>query len=102
MRYGHFFWLLVKNPRKLDDDLKKEYQNIPWPTIASMRNHLAHDYRGIDHDRVWEIIRSSLPELKNILVDMIDKIAYVKEMLKEALDSPYYRHIQYLRDKLDD
>lgn len=88
--------------KKLDGDLKKEFQNIPWPIIAGMRNHLAHDYRGIDYERVWEIIKSSLPELKNVLVDMIDKIAYDKEMLIRALESPYYRHIQYLRDKLDD
>ncbi len=99
-------WALLlvvgEESKKLDNDFKKEFQNIPWPTIAGMRNHLAHDYRGIDHNRVWEIVKSSLPKSKNILVDMIDKIAYVKEMLKEALDSPYYRPIQYLRDKLND
>ena len=99
-------WALLlvvgEESKKLDGDLKKGFENIPWPTIAGMRNHLAHDYRGIDYERVWEIIKFSLPELKNVLVDMIDKIAYDREMLIKALDSPYYRHIQYLREKLDD
>ena len=99
-------WALLlvvgEESKKIEADLKAKFQQIPWQNIAGMRNYLAHDYRGIDYERVWEVIKSSLPELKDVLVVMIDKIAYSNEMLVRALNSPYYRHIQYLRNKLHD
>lgn len=99
-------WALLlvigEESKKIEADLKKEFQYIPWQNIAGMRNYLAHDYRGIDYFQVWEVIKANLPSLKEVLVSMIDKITYDKEMLVSALDSHYYSHIQYLRNKLND
>ncbi len=99
-------WALLlvmgEESKKVEADLKKEFQDIPWKNMAGMRNYLAHDYRGIDHERVWDVIKINLPNLKDVLVAMIDKIAYDNRMLIRALDSPYYQHIQYLREKLND
>ena len=99
-------WALLlvigEESKKIESDLKIVSKHIPWQNIAGMRNHLAHDYRGIDYERVWEIIKLNLPDLRDILITMIDNIAYDKEMLVKALDSPYYQHIQYLRNKLND
>lgn len=86
--------------KKIDADLKKEYPQIPWQQMAGMRNYLAHDYRGVDKELVYQTSRSSLRELKTVLIDMISRVDYEVGALTEALDSPYYRHIQYLRDKL--
>ncbi|WP_191042578.1 HepT-like ribonuclease domain-containing protein [Spirosoma validum] len=97
-------WALLlvigEESKKIESDLKKEFQQIPWPNIAGMRNYLAHDYSGIDHERVWEVIKATLPDLKDVLITMIDRITYPQESLIRALDSPYYQHIQHLRDKL--
>ena len=97
-------WALMlvigEESKKLETGLKDEFTTIPWRTIAAMRNFLAHDYRGIDHERVWEVLRDSLPELKECLITMIDRIRYDDGIIRRALDSPYYRHIQYLRNKL--
>lgn len=99
-------WALLlvigEESKKINSNLKKELHTIPWQNVTGMRNYMAHDYRGIDHDRVWEVVKISLPELKNALIVMIDKIAYEKQMVVRALNSPYYRHIQYLREKLND
>ncbi|WP_461127467.1 HepT-like ribonuclease domain-containing protein [Spirosoma aerophilum] len=99
-------WALLlvigEESRKVEADLKKEFQDIPWKNMSGMRNYLAHDYRGIDHERVWDVIKINLPNLKDVLVAMIDKIVYDDQMLIRALDSPYYQHIQYLREKLND
>ncbi|GAB2573986.1 HepT-like ribonuclease domain-containing protein [Spirosoma areae] len=88
--------------KRLDSGLKNEHPQIPWRNIAGMRNFLAHDYRGIDYDLVYEVINKNLPALKEVLVDMVGKVDYDKTLLMEVLESPYYRHIQYLRDKLHD
>ncbi len=99
-------WALLlvigEESKKMDAELKKEFSAIAWSNIAGMRNYLAHDYRGIDHERVWAVIHDYLPELKSALINMVNHIAYEPAMLIRALDSPYYKHIQYLREKLND
>lgn len=67
-----------------------------------MYNYLAHDYRGVDKDLVYQTSRVSLVVLKDVLIDMIDKVDYEDGALVEALSSSYYQHIQYLRSKLHD
>ena len=94
--------VIGEESKRLDSGLKNEHQQIPWRNIAGMRNFLAHDYRGIDFDLVYEVINVNLPDLKDALIDMVDKVNYDKALLTEVIDSPYYRHIQYLRDKLHD
>ena len=94
--------VIGEESKRLDSGLKNEHQQIPWRNIAGMRNFLAHDYRGIDFDLVYEVINVNLPDLKDALIDMVDKVNYDKALLREVIDSPYYRHIQYLRDKLHD
>ena len=74
--------------KRLDSELKSEYQQIPWRNIAGMRNFLAHDYRGIDYDLVYEVIHVNLPGLKDVLIDMVSKVDFEKALLKEVLDSP--------------
>jgi uncharacterized protein with HEPN domain len=86
--------------KRLSRGLKDEFPSIPWHSIAGMRNFLAHDYRGIDFDLVYEVIHTNLPELKSVLLQMLDRVNYSESILLEALDSPYYQHIQYLRTKL--
>lgn len=94
--------VIGEESKQLEPDLKSTYHHIPWRNIAGMRNFLAHNYRGIDYNLVYEVINVYLPKLKDVLIDMVDKIEYDKELLIAALDSPYYRHIQYLRSKLND
>lgn len=93
-------WAIGEESKRIDEALKSEFPEIPWHSIAGMRNFLTHDYRGIDVDLVYEVIQKNLPELKTVLLKMVDRVTYHKDLLQEALDLPYYRHIQYLRDKL--
>ena len=88
--------------KRLNSVLKIEYQQIPWRNITGIRNFLAHDYRGIDYHLVYEVITINLPSLKEVLIEMVSKVDYDQSLLRDALDSPYYRHVQYLRNKLHD
>ncbi|GAB3756575.1 HepT-like ribonuclease domain-containing protein [Spirosoma pomorum] len=86
--------------KKIDKELKHIYSDIAWQQMAGMRNYLAHDYRGVDKELVYQTSRYSLTKLKEALIHMIDSVDYEDGALAEALDSPYYQHIQYLRTKL--
>lgn len=50
--------------RMLTDDFKKANQDVPWLSIANMRNFLVHEYFQVDSDTVWEVIHGDIVELK--------------------------------------
>jgi len=50
--------------RKIPDDTRNEYSEMPWQEIAGMRNKLIHEYFGIDTETIWDTIKDDLPALK--------------------------------------
>jgi len=51
----------VKN---IDENFRNKYPQIPWKKIAGMRDIIAHEYFGVKLDRVWDVVRKDLSELK--------------------------------------
>ncbi len=53
--------------KKIDEKLKLEFPEIQWKAIAGIRDKIAHDYRGIDPNIVWNVIQNDLDKgiLKN-------------------------------------
>ncbi len=89
--------VIGEESKKIEHNLKSEFTDIPWPLIAQLRNRLAHDYRGIDPEIIYNVIQGYLPELKGALVRMIDRLDIDKELiLREALTSDFYQHLTYL------
>ncbi len=48
---------------RVGQDTRDAHRTIPWHEIRGMRNHLAHDYNGIDIDEVWRTVSSDVPAL---------------------------------------
>ena len=57
---------------KLDDEFQGKHNHIEWYKIRGFRNFAAHEYFGIDAEKVWEIIQTKIPELKNNLQKIIN------------------------------
>lgn len=93
----HLLPVIGKEAKKIEPKLKEEFSEIPWQQINSMRNYLAHDYRGVDPECAFIVLKTQLKPLKEVLLKMLELIDYEANALKLALDSAYYRHIQYLR-----
>jgi uncharacterized protein with HEPN domain len=51
--------------RHLPDELKKANADVPWATMAAMRNRIVHGYFGVDDSILFETIEK---ELKPLLV----------------------------------
>ncbi len=51
--------------------MRKNNSQVPWKTIAGMRDKLIHHYFGVNINLVWEVVQDKIPllkkEIKNIL-----------------------------------
>lgn len=57
----------------LSDEVKEEYSMVPWHQIYGMRNVIAHGYEKIQEERVWDTIKSDIPELKVSVVRLLEE-----------------------------
>jgi len=61
----------VKN---IPDDFKDKYPEVPWKKIAGLRDIIIHAYFNIDLDIMWDIIKEDLPDLKNKIKNILEKL----------------------------
>lgn len=60
--------------RTLDDDFMKTHSEIPWRAMYGLRNRIVHDYEGINLMLVWDVISEDLPELREQLLNLKEKL----------------------------
>jgi uncharacterized protein with HEPN domain len=53
--------------KQMPDEFKTRHATVPWAQMAGLRNRVVHDYAGVDLEIVWEIVKTSLPELRKQL-----------------------------------
>lgn len=57
--------------KRLSNQLRDSYSEIPWRQIAGLRDILIHDYLKVDLEEVWSVVENDLPQLKLQVVQMI-------------------------------
>jgi len=50
--------------KKITVDVKLKWNTISWKDMAGMRDHLIHDYVGVDYTIVWNVVRNDIPKLE--------------------------------------
>lgn len=78
--------------KKIDKQLLETQPNIEWQNIKDMRNLLAHDYRGVDEDIVFKVVKVELPKLNEAFIEFLH--LFPKQDVEEVLENDFYRHLQ--------
>jgi len=56
--------------KRLPDDLRQKYPDIPWRGMAGMRDRIIHGYDDVDLEIIWDVVKRDIPQIK----PTIDKI----------------------------
>ena len=59
----------VKN---ISNDVIIKYKEVPWRSIAGMRDKLIHGYFSVDYEIVWDVAKNIIPEFKYQLIKIMD------------------------------
>ncbi len=92
----HLLLAIGEETLKLDAKLKEEIAFIAWDQIGGLRNRIAHDYRGIDPEVVFQIAKFELLPLKDACISILKLIQVTTDKLKELTGNSWYKHLGYL------
>jgi uncharacterized protein with HEPN domain len=54
--------ILGEASKKLSQQFRDTYQEVPWKSMAGVRDRLIHEYFGVNLDIVWQIANMELPK----------------------------------------
>ncbi|MCL2235841.1 MAG: DUF86 domain-containing protein [Defluviitaleaceae bacterium] len=57
--------------KRLSEDLKEEYSQVPWKDMRDARNFLAHEYESLKMNLLWMVVKESVPKLKEQLINIL-------------------------------
>jgi len=57
----------VKN---IPSSFKEKYSTIPWKEMSGLRDILSHAYFGVNIDKIWNVVKIDLPNLKKEISKM--------------------------------
>jgi uncharacterized protein with HEPN domain len=60
--------------RSLSPEMLARHSEAPWNAIIGIGNILRHEYQRVDDRRLWEIVTVHLPELRPVVMAMIDEL----------------------------
>ncbi|MFQ6089353.1 MAG: DUF86 domain-containing protein [Candidatus Methanofastidiosia archaeon] len=60
--------------KKIPNDIRTKYADIPWKYIAGMRDKLIHEYHGVDLEIVWEVIKKEIPPIKPLFEKILKEM----------------------------
>lgn len=50
--------------KRIPETTRKKYPEIPWKSIAGMRDKVIHFYFGVNLEKVWLVVKEDLPKIK--------------------------------------
>jgi uncharacterized protein with HEPN domain len=57
--------------KQVPEEVRSKYPEIPWRSIAGMRDLLVHVYWNTDLNVIWQVIEEDLPPLKQVVIQIL-------------------------------
>ncbi len=57
--------------KQIPPEIRKKNPQIPWKSIAGMRDKMIHHYFGIDLQVLWDTVKQDLPRLKPFIEQIL-------------------------------
>lgn len=54
-------------------ELKTKYPLVDWKRMAGIRDKIIHDYFSVDHQIIWDTIKTDIPELQRWMTRIIEE-----------------------------
>jgi uncharacterized protein with HEPN domain len=58
--------------KKVNPSFREEHPEVPWASMAKLRDKLIHHYFGVDYELVWQIIDTEVPSLHSKITRMLE------------------------------
>ncbi len=68
------FEILGEACRRISEETKNQYPEIPWANIIALRNVISHEYDKVDIETLWDIAEHKIPALKDWIIGIVHAI----------------------------
>lgn len=68
------FEIIGEAAKKIPEETKKKYSQVPWKTMSGMRDKLIHEYFGVNLKVLWRTIKEDLPPLKPVIEGVLREL----------------------------
>ncbi|MDX2231100.1 MAG: DUF86 domain-containing protein [Leptolyngbyaceae cyanobacterium bins.349] len=61
--------------KSISQPLRSTYPQIPWKSIAGMRDKVIHQYFGVNLQVLWDTVQQDLPALQPVIAHMLNDLS---------------------------
>lgn len=61
--------------KNIPQGIRKKYPEIPWKTMAGMRDKIIHFYFGVKFKTVWKTVKEDIPSLKPLIKKVFEELS---------------------------
>lgn len=67
----HQLLIIGEAAKRLSGAFRSAHPEVPWKTMAGMRDKLIHEYDDADMDEVWNTVTTDIPHLLKLLGPLV-------------------------------
>jgi len=68
------FEVIGEAAKNVPDDIRQEYDDVPWSEMAGMRHKLIHGYATVELQIIWTTIQEEVPALGAQITSVRDEL----------------------------